>query len=195
MKVFGITGGSGSGKSTASSIFADLGVEVIDADVISREITEPNSECLAELVQRFGNGILKKDGTLNRKKLASLAFSDENNLKKLNSVTHCYIKAEIENRIAASNAEWIAIDGAVIIGSIIEPLCEFIITVTADRCVRERRICERDALSKKMACERIAAQPDDVFYKTHSKYIIYNNGSFEDLKKQVLELYDQIREV
>ena len=77
MVVFGITGGSGSGKTSVSKMLEKLGVHIIDTDVIAHEIVEPNSDCLNELVDYFGDSILNDDKTLNRKKLASIAFSDK----------------------------------------------------------------------------------------------------------------------
>lgn len=91
MTIFGITGGSGSGKTLASSMFAELGIEIIDADAVSREVTNKGSKCLNELVEYFGNEILQTDGTLNRRHLASIAFSDVEKTKMLNTITHKYI--------------------------------------------------------------------------------------------------------
>ena len=99
MVVFGITGGSGSGKTSVSKMLEKLGVHIIDTDVIAHEIVEPNSDCLNELVDYFGDSILNDDKTLNRKKLASIAFSDKQKnpiililfgpLINMNSITGC----------------------------------------------------------------------------------------------------------
>ena len=191
--IFGITGGSGSGKTTVSAMFSQLGVHVIDTDVIAHNIVEKGSKCLGELVQYFGDEILNADGTLDRKKLAHIAFSDDEKKAALNRITHKYIKAQTEADIKNSSADIIAIDGAVIIGSSIEPLCGFIVSVIADRDIRIERIKERDALTDEQAAQRLAAQPDDNFYKQHSGYIIYNNGGTEDLRRQVCMLYDEIK--
>ena len=191
--IFGITGGSGSGKTTVSAMFSQLGVHVIDTDVIAHNIVEKGSKCLGELVQYFGDEILNADGTLDRKKLAHIAFSDDEKKAALNRITHKYIKAQTEADIKNSSADIIAIDGAVIIGSSIEPLCGFIVSVIADRDIRIERIKERDALTDEQAAQRLAAQPDDNFYKQQSGYIIYNNGGTEDLRRQVCMLYDEIK--
>lgn len=193
MIVFGITGGSGCGKTTVSEILKKYGVHVIDTDVIAHAVVEKGTECLSELTDAFGKGILSVDDTLNRQKLASIAFSEDSKRELLNSITHKYIKARVSEEIRNSGADIIAIDGAVIIGSCIEPMCEFIVYVTADEDVRLRRIKERDGLTYEQAKQRISAQPSDEFYKRHSKYIIYNNGSVGTLEHDVRRVYEKIK--
>ena len=195
MVVFGITGGSGSGKTSASAILAELGVDVIDTDVIARKITEPYSDCLKELTEYFGNDILDSDGALRRQRLASIAFSDSKKTKILNRITHKYIKRDVLERIDDSKSEFVAIDGAVIIGSSIEPVCDFIVSVIADREVRLARIIERDGLTSEQAEERLDAQPDEDFYRKHSHFVIVNNGALEELKQEILNLYNKLKEV
>ena len=147
MVVFGITGGSGSGKTSVSKMLEKLGVHIIDTDVIAHEIVEPNSDCLNELVDYFGDSILNDDKTLNRKKLASIAFSDKQKTEALSNITHKYIKAEVVKDINTTDAELVGIDGAVIIGSNVEPLCEFIVSVIADKQSRITRIKTRDNIT------------------------------------------------
>ena len=97
MRVFGITGGSGSGKTTVSDIFRRLGAEIIDTDKIARSVTEKGSECLKELADAFGNGIILPDGSLDRRRLASIAFADKEKTALLSEITHKYIKSPLEN--------------------------------------------------------------------------------------------------
>lgn len=193
MKIFGITGGSGSGKTSVSKELRNLGVEIIDTDIIAREVVGKGSKCLDELVEYFGNKILNPDGTLDRRKLAKEAFSDSQKTAALNGITHKYIKEEVINRIKNSSSCLIGIDGAVIIGSNIEELCEFIVSVTADKRTRIKRILKRDMLTDEEARERLNAQPDDDFYSRNSRYVIDNSGSFDDLKVNVQTLYDKIK--
>lgn len=194
MRVFGITGGSGSGKTTFSELLAERGVEIIDTDVIAREVVAVGNPCLAELARGFGSSILLPDGGLDRKKLADLAFSSPEKTELLNSITHKYIKQAVEERINMSHSELVGIDGAVIIGSEIEPLCEFIVSVLADFDVRISRIMRRDGLTREQAKTRLAAQPNDLFYKENSLYIIYNNGGADELAEQADNLLSCIKE-
>lgn len=193
--IFGITGGSGSGKTSASAVLSELGVQIVDTDVIAHKVTEKGTQCLRELEECFGNEIILPDGSLDRKKLASVAFTDDSKKAQLNRITHKHIKDCVLEEIEKSFADIIAIDGAVIIGSNIEPLCEFIVSVIADRNIRLERIKKRDDISDKQAIERLKAQPDDDFYKKNSKFVIYNNGDDEELRKNVCEVYSKIKEV
>lgn len=195
MRVFGITGGSGSGKTSVSAVFKSLGVEIVDTDIIAREVVEAGSECLNKLVEYFGNEVLYADGTLNRKRLASIAFPDKEKTEMLNSITHKYIKERVEDILSHFKADFAAIDGAVIIGSLIEPRCEFIVSVIADRDVRIRRIMKRDGITDYQAGQRLMAQPDDAFYKSHSKFVILNNGTEHELENEVKVLFNKIKEV
>lgn len=195
MIIFGITGGSGSGKTTASEILAMLGAQVIDTDAIARKVVEKGSECLSKLVTYFGNEILFSDGTLNRRRLASIAFSDEEKTEVLNGLTHQYIKNEVLEIISRSSAEVVVIDGAVIIGSIIEEECDFIVSVIAERNVRIKRIKTRDGITDFQAQQRLEAQPDEEFYRAHSRYVIENNGTRQELEAQIRELYIKIKGV
>lgn len=193
MLIFGITGGSGAGKTTVSDIFRKSGIPVIDADKAARAVTEPGEKCLDELTDFFGSEILQSNGTLNRKKLADIAFSDERRLKKLNEITHKYIKINIENQLSEIKGKIAAIDGAVIIGSEVEGLCAFIVSVTAKREVRIKRITARDNISAESAKKRLAAQPGDDFYIEHSKYIIRNDTSVKELESQAERIISEIK--
>ncbi len=195
MRIFGITGGSGSGKTSVSDILKELGVKIIDTDTAARAVVAKGSDCLKELTAYFGSSILNGDGTLNRKKLADTAFSDTEKTAALNRITHKYIKEEVIRAINSSSAPLIGIDGAVIIGSGIDDLCEFIVSVTADRDTRIKRIKERDAITDAQAAARLDAQPSDDFYISHSLYVIDNSAGRDALRKQVRKMYDKIKEV
>lgn len=192
MLIFGITGGSGSGKTTVSDIFRSLGVRVIDADKAAREVVKKGSSCLDELTQYFGTEIIESDGSLNRKKLANIVFKDTVKLKKLNEITHSYIKIYIETILSKISEPIAAIDGAVIIGSGIENMCSFMVSVIADYDVRINRIIKRDGLSIEDAKNRLSSQPSDEFYINHSKYIIYNNGNTYKLRQDTEKIFKDI---
>ena len=189
--IFGITGGSGSGKSYVSDIFRRHGVRVIDADEISRVVTEPQSRACGEIRRHFGDGVFDVDGRLLRKKLGSIVFSDPHELLILNRITHKYIKEEIILRLASAGERAAAIDGAVIIGSPIEKMCEFLVGVYAPEQVRIARITARDGISDREALLRIKAQPSDDFYAASCRFLINNDGS-QPLDERVREILSQI---
>lgn len=194
MRVFGLTGGSGAGKSTAAEMLRHAGVYVIDADKIAREVAEAGKPCLDELKTEFGSGIIRLDGTLDRRALGKIVFSDTEKLKSLNKITHKYIKTAIMEKLSLANAPVAAIDGAVIIGSEVEELCEFIVTVTADKEVRLERIMKRDGIDRETALNRLKSQPDDNFYISHSAFVLRNDAGEAELTEQVEELGRKIRE-
>lgn len=192
--VFGITGGSGAGKSSVSEIFRQNGVYVIDADKTARAVVEPGTDGLKELCEYFGEKILDENGSLKRRELADIVFRDKKKLGILNSITHKYIYREIKSELELKKPKIAAIDAAVLIGSEIEEICAFIISVIADENIRRRRIMERDAISEQSAQNRINAQPPSRFYISHSKYIIHNNGTQKELEKETLDVLGKIKE-
>lgn len=194
MLIFGITGGSGAGKSTVSAMFGKLGILVLDADKIAREVTEKGSKCLEEIESAFSKEVINSDGTLNRRKLGRIVFNDGDKLKCLNKITHKHIKAEILSRLSTAVCDAAAIDGAVIIGSEIENLCKFMVSIIAGREIRIERIMSRDGISREDAENRLNSQPDDEFYIEHSAYVITNNGNEAELKNQIDKIYSEILE-
>lgn len=193
MKIFGLTGGSGSGKSTVSELILNRGIYVVDTDRLSRDVVRKGTQCLDELINMFGERILKEDGTLNRKMLGSIVFNNEEKLKILNRITHHYIKYAIIAEVKRCESEYVAIDGAVIIGSPVEELCEFLVVVDADFDVRLKRVIERDGISRDYAVARLKSQMSSEEYRSRAKYVIENNGTYEELEKNVYDVCDKIK--
>ena len=193
MIIIGITGGSGCGKTTVSNILSNNGVDIIDCDLVAKKIVEPNEPALDEIKAYFGVEYIKEDGTLDRKKLASLVFSNPEELLKLNEITHKYVKNYINLYIENSKSEIIGLDGATLIESGIYKQCEYIICVLADKKIREERIIKRDKLSETEAISRISAQKNDSFYIEKSDYIVYNNDNIDNVKNKISEILDEIR--
>lgn len=176
-KLIGITGGSGCGKSHLASLLRERGIPVIDCDLVSREIMGKGTPCAKEVVDFFGEEILE-NGEINRRKLGRIVFSDSENLKKLNEITHKYILADIYNKMEKEASDVICADGATLIESGIE--CHLLVGILADKELRIKRICERDNLSEEDAKLRIEAQKDDSFYKENCDFVVYNNsGDFD----------------
>jgi len=191
-KIIGLTGGSGSGKSTIGRCSADEDLLYIDADRLGQQVILKGKPAFDELISIFGDSILGSDGEIHRKKLGGIVFSDPNKLAHLNRISHHYIKQEILKIIADTDKKGIIIDGAVIIGSIIQDMCDVIVSVLADKQIRIGRILERDGISREMAEKRIANQPDDKFYIENSDYIIYNNEETEKAINEGAEIFRRI---
>ena len=190
--ILGITGGSGTGKSTVSEILRSLGVEIVDCDLVARAVTEKGAPCLAELEAEFGSSIIGEDGTLLRRKLGEIVFSDAQKLNRLNEITHRYITEEVMKRLEKSSAKIGGIDGAVLFESGITEHCNAVIGVLASRPVRIGRITKRDGITRQSAENRIDSQKNDDFYLENCDIILYNDGSRKELESKVKEVVSKL---
>ncbi len=195
MKVIGLTGPTGAGKTDTAKEFEKYGFRVIDTDLVAREVVGNGSPCLLELSNEFGGSILDENGELIRKKLAEAVFKNRTEVEKLNKITHKYILAKVNEKITefeAAGVPAVIVEGAALIESGFCEKCIKIIVVTASRPVRLKRIMERDGISSLHAAERIAAQFDDTFYIEHANYVLENNSGKEALSKQIEEIAKSI---
>ncbi len=195
MFVIGLTGGTGSGKSTVASILSRYGGKVIDADLIAREVVARGSKALEELVEYFGREILDEDRNLNRKKLAQMVFTDREKLQLLNNITHKYIVErmleELEKLKSEGNARFIVIDAPIPVEHGFLDVADTVWVVAADPDQRIRRIMERSDLTYEEAVNRINSQISQEDYIKIAHEVIYNNGTFEQLEKETLCLLEK----
>lgn len=193
MRIIGVTGAIGSGKSMVSKILNDLGAVIIDADVVSRAVTAKGSEALAELVSYFGREILLPNGELDRKKMAKIVFDDIVKLHTLNAVTHKYIirkiKSAVENIKATGKCDVVAVDAPLPVEQGFIDVVDEVWVVTADREKRINRIIERSGYSYKEAEARLDSQMKDEEYLKLADEIIDNNNGIEELEKTVVKLF------
>lgn len=192
MIILGITGPTGAGKTTVSKIIENMGIKVIDTDITAREIVEPGKPALSRLAEAFGDRILNPEGTLNRKTLARIAFSDKESLLTLNKITHFYIAEEVNKIIENYPGDIIGIDGAALIESGIAKTCTRVLSVLADNDIRKERIMARDSLSEADAELRMSSQKNNSFYIENSDYIVYNNGR-EGLEEEISKIISELR--
>lgn len=195
--VVGLTGQTGAGKSTVSKVFAANGFSVINADNVARNVVEKGSRCLAEIEEFFGSDVINGDGTLNRKALAAIVFSDKSKLETLNTITYPYITGSILKKIrfhASRNERLILLDAPTLFESRADDFCEIVISVLADPDIREKRIIFRDGLTAEQARKRMNSQLDDEFFESHSDYIIHNNGDLDTVNEISKEVSDKIKD-
>ena len=188
MLVIGLTGPTGAGKGAVASIFEKYKIPVINADRVYHELISPPSSCLEELVDAFGKKILLPDGGLDRRALGGIVFNDPAALERLNSITHRYVMEEVEIRMERFRRDGLPVavfDAPQLFEAGAHRACGAVISVLADRGLRLERIMARDNLTAEAAMRRILAQKSDEFFKTHSDYIIENNGTIETLAPQV----------
>lgn len=177
MKVIGITGQTGAGKSTVCKILSAHGCYHIDADAVAKSLYKKGSPILAELQKNFGSQILTTDGELNRKALAAAAFATPAATEMLNSIVHPAVNAKIraileEQRKAGAKA--VIIDAIALFESGESALCDYTVGVVAPEEIRLQRIMSRDALTEDEALLRIRAQKDELFYTEHCDAVLRN---------------------
>lgn len=190
MKIIGLSGQSGAGKTTVLETFSELGFEVIDCDKASRKVMEKGTPCTRELISVFGRDIASEEGEIYRKKLAEKVFFNKDLLEKLTEITHRYIKEYIFGRMeeAKTRGERVfVIDAPLLFESGLDKICDVTLAVTADRETRISRITERDRITRELAEKRIEAQLSEDELKRLCDEIIENNKTKEDLKKAVLD--------
>lgn len=191
--VIGLTGPTGSGKSTATKVFSQYGYHIVDTDKLARKIMEKGSPVFPELTKVFGQDIIE-DGSLNRKLLAKRAFKDEESTKDLNKITHPLIYElallEIEEYSQKGYDKFI-LDAPVLFESKGERFCRKTVAVVANKENRIKRIMERDNLSYNEAMLRINAQNNDEYYLSRADFTLNNDKSLEDLKIQTENLIEK----
>lgn len=193
MRIIGITGGIGSGKSTVSRILFTLGAKIIDADVVARKVVSKGEPALTEILQNFGETVLDDNGELNRRKLSEMVFSDPERLNILNGITHKYITediaAQIEKEKEERNYDTIVIDVPLPYEHGFIDTVDEIWVVTANKETRIRRAMERSGISYEDAVNRINAQMSEHEYAAIGDVLIDNNTDIIDLEKNVVKLY------
>ena len=181
MKVYGLTGKTGAGKSTVASLLSKKGFFVIDGDLIARRVTEKGSPVLDDLAGYFGRDILLPDKTLDRKKLAARAFASKSATEKLCELTHPEIHRLFLEEI--KKAEKAGFEFCLIDESPSKSLCEKIIVVFCPEELRLERILKRDNITRQQALQRMGAQKDDSFYLSQADIIINNYPPY-DIEKE-----------
>ena len=196
MLVVGLTGNIGCGKSSLSEILRQNSIDVIDADIISREIMD-NKSLLTEIFNSFGEQIKREDGSLDRKKLGSIVFANDEKLIKLNNITHPAIKKEIKKRvedIKANNRNIVIVDAALLVEGNFLDLVDKLIVITCDEKTQIDRIVSRDNFTREEAISRIKSQMSQDEKLKFGDYIIDNSGDMNDLKYKANKLITYIKE-
>ena len=192
MKVIGLTGGTGSGKSVVSKSLAAAGAVIIDADKIAHEIILKGEPAYQEIIEYYGTGILDEEGNIIRKKLGEIVFNDKEKLAFLNQCTHKYITAEVKRQISEAKAEGTAtaiiVDAPLLLEAQLETVCDLVWVVYAEPEVRAQRVMARDAITYELAKARIANQKSWEEYKAAADAVIDNSKDLSYLEGQLNEI-------
>ncbi len=191
MKVLGLTGGIGSGKSMVARMFAQLGAGVIDADQLARDVVEPGQPALEEIATAFGRDTLLPDGRLNRGKLAGIIFADPAARARLNAITHPRIRQRMDAEIAArrSGSGVLVVDIPLLYENDRTGTVETVVVVWVSQKTQLRRLRERDGLTVEEARQRIAAQMPLDEKRARADLVVDNSGSRENTRRQVEAIY------
>ena len=192
MKIIGITGVSGSGKTTISKMIQQqCEAEVIDADKIAKDLTQGDTEYLREIITEFGEKILDENHKLKRQELANIIFEDKTKKEKLDKLTQKYVVEEIKRQIEKSKAQLIILDVPLLFESKLNEICNITIGVIANQQEEIQRICARDNITVEQAMARLKNQNANEFFIENCDYIVENTNlenTQEELNKILLKL-------
>jgi dephospho-CoA kinase len=192
--VIGLTGGIGSGKSTVSALLAAKGAVIVDADAITRELQEPGTPTFAAMVERFGEGIVAPDGTLDRAAVADLVFTDPDALADLNHIVHPAVGAEIAGRMRAlaEGDDVVVLDVPLLVESARGYPVAGLIVVDVDPEVAVGRLVGQRGMREDDVRARMARQASREQRLARADRVIDNSGDLEDLARQVDEVWEWV---
>ena len=191
MKIIGITGGVGAGKSTVLDYLREqFQAYVIQADQVGHQVMEPGEICYSQVIALFGEHILKKDKTIDRKAVSDVVFGNEEKLKKLNGIIHPAVRQSVLEEIQLQKEKKTAIvvvEAALLLEEHYEKFCDKVWYVHTDREIRISRLMENRGYSREKSESIISSQAPDEYFAKHADYIIRNNGDIKDTWLQVVE--------
>lgn len=195
MLVLGITGGVGAGKSRVLDILREeYHALVIEADQVAKKLEEPGQPGLAALVARFGSGILSTDGCLDREQFAELIFHDSGMLREVNSIIHPLTWQAIKDQLAASDAELAAVEAA-LFDERNRDICRYLIFVDTQQERRVERLMKNRGYSREKCLDIMGNQPDREAFLALSDYVIDNNGTKEQVHRQIARMLAEIADI
>ena len=192
----GLTGGLGSGKSTASKFFKSLGAFILDADSTAKKLIANSEKVKEELIKEFGTDIMDATSNVDKKKLARIAFQDEDHQQRLNYVVHPHIHMAIDKcfdkTLDEDKHELFIVDAALIYESGYDAHLDYIIVVTAQLKHRMERAMNRNTLTRDQILKRIEFQWPEKEKTSLADFVVHNDGTEDDLKNQIVELYKKL---
>lgn len=189
MRVIGITGGIGSGKSKVLAYMENqYGAVLCETDKVAHRLQEPGEGCYGEIVSHFGDQILKDDQTIDRKALGAIVFADESELQILNQIVHPAVKQEVKNQIEKAEMdgrEIFLVESALLMEDHYEEICDELWYVYAEKNVRIERLKEFRNLSEEKINAVMNAQADENTFRQYCGVVIDNSGVFEQTEQQI----------
>lgn len=186
--IIGLTGSIASGKSTVSNMLKEYGLPIVDADVVARLVVEPGSETLKRIVEAFGEEVLTETGELNRQKLGSIIFNDEEKRQTLNGIIHPAIRKEMlrqRDEYIANGEKTVIMDIPLLFESKLQHFVDKILVVTVSEDIQLERLMKRNQLTAEDAKARIRSQLPLAVKEQGADAVINNNGTIEETRKQL----------
>lgn len=181
----GLTGGIASGKTTVANMFAELGIALVDTDIIARDVVEPGQPALDEIREVFGDRVIDPAGRLDRRALRKLVFADAGRRRQLENILHPRIREEAERQSVAAQPPYHIVVVPLLADSPMKNTMDRILVVDCDESVQMERLLARDAETETQARRIIASQADRNARLAIADDVISNNGSLDDLRRQV----------
>ena len=194
MRVIGITGSSGSGKTTICNIIKNsYNSEILDADKVAKELSSNiNSDYYKEMVKLFGKECLLENKMINRKKVAEIIYSDDEKRSKLNDLTFNYVVEKMKKDLSnIKDKDYVIIDAPLLYEAGVDKLCDKVIAVVAESKNKVKRICLRDGIDENFAKKRLKIQNEDNFYIEKADYVIYNNKDINNLEESIKMILEE----
>ncbi len=196
MRIIGVTGGIGAGKSSVSAILEELGAIVIDADLISKQVAEPGMPAWRKIIKCFGKGILNRDKTINRKELARIVFNSGEKKRLLEKIIHgeviAVIKLKLQTMREYGYSGTVVLDVPIPVKEGFLDIVDSVWVVIGNDAIRLNRVIARGGISRDDAEDRIKSQLTQEEYIKLAHEVIENNGSIEELKEKVRILYNKL---
>jgi dephospho-CoA kinase len=192
VRTIGVTGGIGSGKSSAVQILAELGAVVIDADRVGHEVYAPGTVGFDQVVAAFGRDIVGADGAIDRKRLGAIVFGDPSALGRLNAIVHPLIRDAVAQRVNAARARGrapIVVEAALLIEAKWDALVDEVWLVVARREVIEQRLVSQRGMEPAAVAARMRAQLSDEERRAHAAVVVDNSGSRDQLRERIERLW------
>jgi dephospho-CoA kinase len=189
--IIGLTGSIASGKSTVSNMLKEYGFPIVDADVVARQVVEPGSETLKKIAEAFGEEVLTENGELDRKKLGSIIFNDEEKRQLLNSIIHPAIRKEMlrqRDEYLEKGEKTVIMDIPLLFESKLQHFVDKILVVSVSEDVQLERLMKRNQLTEEEAKARIQSQLPLSVKEQGADAVINNNGSIEETRKQLEQI-------
>ena len=190
--ILGITGGIGAGKTAATDHFVELGIEVVDADVVARAIVQPNQPALTQIIDCFGPQVLLPTGELNRSALRELIFSDEKAKQQLNQIMHPAIRNELLLQLNQAKSKYVILSAPLLFENNLQTYVDKVLVIDVPESLQIKRASKRDTVDTNQIQAIIDSQINRQQRRNNADFIIPNDGSLDDLKQKVETLHHEL---